>query len=231
MLPYDELDIKLNCKNPDSIVSVSVGGRYVRGVKKAVPAEWVAEGKKQFNIWSREQFPAPTEGRCMIPQPDGTQKPCPRKKGNNRCECSKCPHHGEYEREVLAPLSLDQMIDEYGYDPITGDDSPEDQHISTVNAAEGLSAANAFLNRLTEISPKHGLAAKLMARGIKGEQFARAMRLGHEAANRIRQQIIDLAPQGITSFSQLDISSLKVNRSKQDDYYRRAAEDLPDFED
>lgn len=226
LMPYDAMDVETNCKRRDNIVTVHVGGRSVKGVWKAVPSEWADEAKAQFNIWARDQYAAPIEGRCLIPQDDGTEKPCPRKNGNNRCCCAQCPHRGEYDREIIAPLSIDHMRDEYNYDPASGDLSPEDRFFATEEEFEGIDRANTFFERVKEISPKHALALKLMSLGIRGEQFYQEMGLSRGGANYVYHQIKDLAADSVSTFDQLDPTSLPACHSKRDDYYRRRIEEL-----
>ena len=50
--------------------------------------------------------------RCLIPQPDGSVKVCPKVNGRNHAPCSKCPHRGEYEREDRSVVSLDELAEE-----------------------------------------------------------------------------------------------------------------------
>ena len=50
--------------------------------------------------------------RCLIPQPDGSVKGCPKVNGNNHAPCSICPHRGEYEREDRSVVSLDELAEE-----------------------------------------------------------------------------------------------------------------------
>ena len=113
--PYDEEDVKNNVTNKESIVTITKAGKSVKAVLKAVPKEFEAEAKAQFNSWQREQLPQPTEGRCMIPQPDGTYKECPKKNGDNRVSCTNCPNKGKYKRKLIAKVSIDEQEDENGF--------------------------------------------------------------------------------------------------------------------
>lgn len=49
--------------------------------------------------------------RCIISQPDGSLKVCPKRKGNNHETCVNCPHRNEYEREDRATVSLDELAE------------------------------------------------------------------------------------------------------------------------
>ena len=125
---------------------------------------------------------------------------------------------GNFEREFIVPASLDQMMDQRGGEFLTGDHSPEDHFIEEVDKREGCEHITAMFNKLLEISPKHALAAALMAQGIHGERFAEEMQLGHDAANTVRKQVLDLAPKGIGS---IDLSRLKAKRTGKEEYYRQ----------
>lgn len=47
--------------------------------------------------------------RCMVSQPDGSFKPCPKRKGNNHEICANCPHRNEYEKEDRAQVSWSEL--------------------------------------------------------------------------------------------------------------------------
>lgn len=49
--------------------------------------------------------------RCMVPQPDGSKKPCPKKKGNNHESCANCPFRNIYEKEDRATVSLNELAE------------------------------------------------------------------------------------------------------------------------
>lgn len=96
--PYDEEDVKNNVTNKESVVTITKAGKSVKAVLKAVPKEFETVAKAQFNSWQRELLPTPTEGRCMIPQQDGTYKECPKKNGDNRISCINCTNKGKGSR-------------------------------------------------------------------------------------------------------------------------------------
>ena len=110
--PYDEEDVQNNVTNKESVVTITKAGKSVKAVLKAVPKEFEAVAKAQFNSWQREQLPKPTEGRCMIPQPDGTYKECSKKTGDNRVSCTNCPNKGKFERKLIAKVSIEEQQDE-----------------------------------------------------------------------------------------------------------------------
>ena len=47
--------------------------------------------------------------RCLVPQPDGTKKVCPKIKDGNHAPCATCPHKGEYEREDKSTVSIETL--------------------------------------------------------------------------------------------------------------------------
>ncbi len=88
------------------------------------------------------------------------------------------------------------------------------------------SPANTIIDlaeELIEKSPKHGLAFILMGLGVKGDRFAEAMHLSKTCANHVRDQVKDISPDRIHSFSQVKVDELKANRSSKAEYYRDTA--------
>ena len=112
LFPYNKLDAA-QVTNPDCIRTARVAGRRFKCILKAVPKEYVALANSQYSDWENEVLPPRRDGRCLIPQGDGTFKECPRKKGDNHCSCAACPHKGEYEKKVKTFLSLDEAMDRY----------------------------------------------------------------------------------------------------------------------
>ncbi|HPD89234.1 MAG TPA: hypothetical protein PLU75_07170 [Oscillospiraceae bacterium] len=68
-----------------------------------------------------------------------------------------------------------------------------------------------------------------MALDISGAEFADKLQLGHDAANKVRQQVVNLAPGRIDGLSQIDVESLKANQSKRSEYYREEANRILDM--
>ena len=64
-----------------------------------------------------EQLGPNRHSRCLVPQPDGTKKPCPKVKNGNHNSCATCPHRGEYEKEDRSTVSYEELDDE-NYAPI-----------------------------------------------------------------------------------------------------------------
>ena len=53
---YNELFVKTNCSNKDSIKIVYMGGRYFKVMYMAVDPEWQKTAKSQFNFIQHEQL-------------------------------------------------------------------------------------------------------------------------------------------------------------------------------
>lgn len=221
--PYDEEDAKNNVTNKESIVTITKAGKSVKAVLKAVPKEFEAEAKAQFNSWQREQLPQPTEGRCMIPQPDGTYKECPKKNGDNRVSCTNCPNKGKYKRKLIAKVSIDEQEDENGF-TLVESPAADQAIIEEENLTEAQQRIVAKFEAMMDKSPKHCLAMILMGMGYKGEEFAARMHLKHDAANRIRNQVLGTAPKAISDFDQVDTQNFSANKVGDTEYYRVEAQ-------
>ena len=220
--PYFEEDASVNVTNKESIVTVKQAGRYTKAVLKAVPKKYEKLAKAQFNSWQREQKPEQTEGRCMILQPDGTYKQCP-KKGNNCVSCNECPLKGKLKRKVTEKVSMEEQEDEHEY-ALTQFPAADEILIARENLAESQKRIADKFEAIMEKSPKYCFAMLLMGMGVKGEKFAEQMHLGHDAAKRIRNQIISTAPDGITNFDQIDIQTFQAYSCGETEYYKKAAE-------
>ena len=220
--PYDEEDVKNNVTNKESVVTITKAGKSVKAVLKAVPKEFEAVAKAQFNSWQREQQSNPTEGRCMIPQPDGTYKECPKKVGENRVSCTNCPNKGKFERKLIAKVSIEEQQDTYDLSLV---ESPAADHdlIEEEDLTESQKRIVAKFETMLDKSPKHCLAMLLMGLGYNGEEFASRMHLKHDAANRVRNQILSTAPDGISDFDQVDAQNFYAYNRGETDYYREEA--------
>lgn len=64
--------------------------------------------------------------RCLVPQPDGTRKLCPKIKDGNHGPCATCPHKDEYEREDQSMVSLAEL-DEENFHPMEAAPSAESE--------------------------------------------------------------------------------------------------------
>lgn len=221
LFPYNELDAE-SVTNPDCIRTVSKAGRSFRCIRKAVPAEYVSLANAQFTDWQEETLPSRRDGRCMIPQPDGSLKECPRKNGDNHCSCAECPDRGKYEKKEKAFISLDFAMDSYEQAFAT-EKSAEEEFLDQADYTEAPEDFIRFVEEMIEKSPKHACALLFAALGYKGEGFADKMQLTKMGANYVRSQVEELAPNGITNIAQIDLTALKAKRSKNEEYYRREA--------
>jgi hypothetical protein len=94
--------------------------------------------------------------RCMVPQPDGSKKPCPKRKNNNHAACVNCPHRNEYEREDRATVSLDELAE---MDYAAGAESHADDDYKVEALLEDL------INELEQKNPK---LARIVTLGYAG---------------------------------------------------------------
>lgn len=222
LTPYDDMDAEVNVTHKENIVTVTKVGVSVKAVLKAVPKAYAGVARSQFNAWQRDFLPKETEGRCLIPQEDGTEKECPKKDGNNRVSCDQCPYRGKYKKKLIAKVSLDQQQDENELSLAT---SPAAD--AGILAEENLTESQkTFVKKsmgLIDKSPKHGLAMMLMSLGVKGEAFAEAMHMSKPGANYVREQVMGMAPDKIDAFDQVDVDGLKASKSSDAEYYRTEA--------
>jgi len=221
LFPYNDLDAE-SVTNPDCIRTVSKAGRSFKCIRKAVPAEYAPLANAQFADWQEESLPSRRDGRCMIPQPDGTLKECPRKKGENHCSCAECPDRGKYEKRDKSFISIDFAIDNYEMEFAT-EKSAEEEFFDNEGYTDVPEGFIRFAEDMIDKSPKHACAMLLMSLGYKGDRFAEQMQLTKVGANYVRSQVKELAPNGITNIAQIDLTALKANRSKNEEYYRREA--------
>ena len=68
------------------------------------------------------------------------------------------------------------------------------------------------------------IAMLLMGMGYKGEEFATRMHLKHDAANRVRNQVLGTAPERISDFDQIDTQNFSANKVGDTEYYRAEAQ-------
>lgn len=121
-------------------------------------------------------------------------------------------------------VSLNQLADDYDLD-LASVPSPEDMMIEQENKAETAALFSDLVHHLIERSPKHGLAALLLLKDVKGAEFYEKMHLGHDAANTVRKQSADLLKAGLAN---INMDELHVRQSKHSDYYREEAYHLLD---
>lgn len=117
-------------------------------------------------------------------------------------------------------ISLDETKDEFGLD-LGASPSAEEVFIEP----DALALVKELIQPLIDKSPKLAYAYLLKATGISGKDFERAMKLGHDAANTVRKEAERILEAGIANY---DIDSLKANKSRNEDYYLKAAYDVLD---
>ena len=83
-------------------------------VKKSQEKQAMRVFNAHVNELLDEKLGPNRHSRCLIPQPDGSKKACPKKQGGNHPDCEHCPHRNEYEREDRSSVSLN-YLDEFEY--------------------------------------------------------------------------------------------------------------------
>ena len=85
----------------------------------AVPAEKAEVAMRAFNADLRdlldEKLGPNRTSRCMVPQADGSLKPCPREVNGKANLCTGCPMRGKLEKEDKSVVSLDALMEEEYY--------------------------------------------------------------------------------------------------------------------
>ena len=215
--PYDEEDVKYNVTNKESVVTITKAGKSVKAVLKAVPKEFETVAKAQFNSWQREQQSNPTEGRCMIPQPDGTYKECPKKVGENRVSCTNCPNKGKFERKLIAKVSIEEQQDTYDLSLV---ESPAADHdlIEEENLTESQKRIVAKFETMLDKSPKHCLAMLLM--GLLGNyQSADSKCMGEPVQGNIRNAKIIYLPEAVADWGTVTHFGLFSSASASEPFF------------
>ena len=210
--------------NPDAIVNITRGGKSFKAYLKAFPKEYASLAWEQFNSWIDDQLPRHRDGRCMIPQEDGSCRECPRKKGNNHPTCKDCPYKGILTRKVKTELSIDGLVETGKHPTQLRTEAPEDILAAKDEHERNFEHFISNVRVLVEKQPKWALGFLLLCQKIKGEEFANKMKLGHDAANKLRKKISDCLPATVASIANIDFSEAKASRSKHDDYYREEAQ-------
>lgn len=124
MMVNDELLKVLGDVDTRNIRVWQTAGRRYRVMFYPVPSEFAKLAMQQFNSQLNEFLGERRDARCLVPQPDGSLKTCPKKRGNNHPDCAHCPNHGKFEREDKSIAALDELLDGFGYEPLpTTDDT------------------------------------------------------------------------------------------------------------
>lgn len=153
MVVTDEL-IDLYAMDRHNIRTWKKAGRQFMVAFYPVPAADEKIAMTQFNTQVNELLGERRDARCLIPQPDGTLKVCPKKNGNNRCSCMDCPDKTKYEREDKSFASLDVLYETYKYEA-----SEETPMEDVVVLADSL---NTLLQRLEEKEPRYAQIIRLI---------------------------------------------------------------------
>lgn len=98
---------------PENLRTWSKGGISYEVMFVPVPADQEEISQQVFdaavNELLDEKLGPNRHSRCLIPQPNGTKKVCPKIKKGNHAPCATCPHKGEYEREDRSMLSIERL--------------------------------------------------------------------------------------------------------------------------
>ncbi|MBQ8094420.1 MAG: hypothetical protein IJ242_12735 [Clostridia bacterium] len=123
--------ISLGAK-PENLRTWSKGGVQYMVMFVPVPVNQEKICQQAFdaavNDYLDEKLGPNRYSRCLIPQPDGTKKVCPKIKNGNHAPCATCPHRGEYEREDRSMASI-EMLNEEEYHPMEAAPSAESESL------------------------------------------------------------------------------------------------------
>ncbi len=93
-----------------------------------VPADREKDAWKAFNadvnICLNEELGPNRYARCLIPQADGSLKPCPKEIDGKNNPCSKCPHRNRLKKEDRNMVSL-ETLEEKNFHPMKNEPSAE----------------------------------------------------------------------------------------------------------
>ena len=123
----------------------------------------------QLNSQLNEFLGEKRDARCLIPQPDGTKKVCPKKNGDNRCKCVDCPYNGKYEREDESHVSLETLYEEYDMEVADNSDVEE-----IVILADSLAS---LLEQLEAKEPRYAKILTLVAAGYTSAEIIEKIEL------------------------------------------------------
>ena len=82
--------------------------------------------------------------RCLVPQEDGSVKPCPKEFNGKRNICAKCPLRGTLEKEDRSLVSLETLTEE-NFHPMKTEPSAEDEALENAMKEDLLKAASEFM--------------------------------------------------------------------------------------
>ena len=117
---------------PENLRTWSKGGVSCTVMFVPVPAEQEKLCQQAFdeavNQYLDEKTGPNRHSRCMVPQPDGTKKACPKIKNGNHAPCASCPHKGEYDREDRSTVSI-ETLEEENFHPMEAAPSAESESL------------------------------------------------------------------------------------------------------
>lgn len=120
---------------PENLRTWTKGGVSFTVMFVPVPADQEKISQQAFdaavNELLDEKIGPNRHSRCLVLQPDGTKKPCPKIKDGNHGPCATCPHKDEYEREDRSMVSLEEL-DEENFHPMEAAPSAESEALEEV---------------------------------------------------------------------------------------------------
>ena len=121
--------------NPDNLRTWSNGGVSYSVMFVPVPANQEKICKQAFYAAVNEMLDLKLGrnrfSRCLLPQPDGTRKVCPKVRNGNHAPCTACPYKGELEREDRSNVSIEE-IDEENFHPMEAAPSAESEALEEI---------------------------------------------------------------------------------------------------
>lgn len=102
--------------------------------------------------------------RCMVPQSDGSKKPCPKASDGNHPDCNHCPMRGKLEKEDRGTVSWSQL-DDYGY--VGGVEAPVSE----------MSVQFLLKELIDEFEKENPKLAKIVTLGYSGYSKAEILRM------------------------------------------------------
>ena len=143
-----------------------------------VPAEQAGIARKAFNAevndYIDDQLGPNRYSRCMIPQSDGSLKPCPKEIDGKYNRCAECPHRGEYYKEDRAYVSLETLDDE-NYCPMETVPSAEETALLRYMIDD-------VLRELDETNPLYALITRLIMQGYSTKEIVQMLPQGKSQA-------------------------------------------------
>ena len=136
-----------------------------------VPAKDEQLAMTQFNSQLNELLGEKRDARCLIPQPDGSLKVCPKKNGDNRCKCVDCPYNGIYEREDKHHASLETLFEEHDFE-VAGDTNVEEIVILS-------DSLESLLQQLETKNPRYAKIISLISDGFTSAEIIEKIELAN----------------------------------------------------